>query len=227
MTCPEHDQQFLCADACGSEMDRFWAEGWRHFGIYFFRYRIAIHGGKVFSVLPLRIDLARFTLKRSQRRVLGINGDTKTRIQPTSIDKAKRALFDKHRTRFKENTPNSLSDFLSPFPATVPCRSFELCVYLGTKLIGVTFLDLGETATSAVYAIYDPAEAKRSPGILMMLRSIEFSRAQGYRYYYPGYAYREPYAYDYKKRFSGLEYLDWENGWKPYAALSGVVANSP
>jgi arginine-tRNA-protein transferase len=48
------------------------------------------------------------------------------------------------------------------------------------------------------------------------LHSIEFSRAQGYRYYYPGYAYREPSAYDYKKRFIGLEFLDWETGWKPY-----------
>jgi arginine-tRNA-protein transferase len=83
-------------------------------------------------------------------------------------------------------------------------------------LIGVTYLDIGQTATSAVYAMFDPAEAKRSLGILMMLRSIVFSRERGYRYYYPGYAYREPSAYDYKKRFMGLEYLDWTAGWKPY-----------
>jgi arginyl-tRNA--protein-N-Asp/Glu arginylyltransferase len=221
MTCPEEDQQFLCAEASGPQMDRFWADGWRHFGIFFFRYRTALHGGKTFSVLPLRIDLERFTFKRSQRRVLAINADTQTVLRPAFIDKAKRELFDKHRTRFTENTPKSLSDFLSPLPSAVPCRSLELCSYLGAKLIGTTFLDIGETATSAVYAIYDPAEAKRSPGIFMMLRSIEFSRAQGYRYYYPGYAYCEPYAYDYKKRFNGLEYLDWGSGWKPYAGSSG------
>ena len=85
------------------------------------------------------------------------------------------------------------------------------------KLLGVTFLDLGERATSAVYAIFDPAETRRSLGILMMLHSIEFTREQGYRYYYPGYAYHEPFSYDYKKRFIGLEYLDWTEGWKPYA----------
>ena len=85
--------------------------------------------------------------------------------------------------------------------------------------MAVTFLDLGENATSAVYAIFDPAEAKRSLGILMMLHSIRLSRERGYRYYYPGYAYREPFNYDYKKRFAGLEYLDWEFGWKPYRPL--------
>jgi arginine-tRNA-protein transferase len=52
---------------------------------------------------------------------------------------------------------------------------------------------------------------------MMMLQSIQLSRERAYRYYYPGYAYREPFAYDYKKRFTGLEYLDWEGGWKPYS----------
>ncbi|HME63045.1 MAG TPA: arginine-tRNA-protein transferase [Candidatus Binatia bacterium] len=216
MTLSDDDQQFLCLEASAEEMDRFWAEGWRHFGIFFFRYRTAVHGKKTFTVLPLRLDVSRFALTRSLKRVVGINRDLTSLIQPASVDKVKKALFSKHRLRFKENVPTSLSNFLSPLPATVPCRNLELCVYLGKKLTAVTFLDLGQTATSAVYAMFDPGEAKRSLGILMMLHSIQFTREQGYRYYYPGYAYREPFAYDYKKRFLGLEYLDWQTGWKPY-----------
>ena len=197
-------------------MDQFWAEGWRHFGIFFFRYRNAVHGDKIFSVLPLRLDISRFALTRSLKRVLGINRDTKTLLRPAFVDKPKQALFLKHRLRFKDNVPTSLDNFMSPLPDSVPCRNLELCIYLGKKLLGVTFLDLGETATSAVYAMFDPAEAKRSLGILMMLRSIEFTREQGFRHYYPGYAYSESFTYDYKKRFTGLEYLDWKLGWKPY-----------
>lgn len=199
-------------------MDELWAEGWRHFGIIFVRYRTAIHSGKRYTVLPLRVDLERFTLSRSQKRVLAKNRDTKVIIRPSSIDGAKELLFENHRARFDENVPDSLFNFLSPNPAEVPCPNLELCVYLGNKLLGVTFLDVGATATSAVYAIFDPEEAKRSLGILMMLHSIEFSRAQRRRYYYPGYAYREPFTYDYKKRFTGLEYLDWSAGWKPFRA---------
>ena len=216
MTLSDDDQQFLCLEASAEEMDRFWAEGWRHFGIFFFRYRTAVHGKKTFTVLPLRLDVSRFALTRSLKRVVAINRDLTSLIQPASVDKVKQALFSKHRLRFKENVPTSLSNFLSPLPATVPCRNLELCVYLGKKLTAVTFLDLGQTATSAVYAMFDPGEAKRSLGILLMLHSIQFTREQGYRYYYPGYAYREPFAYDYKKRFLGLEYLDWQTGWKPY-----------
>ena len=197
-------------------MDRFWAEGWRHFGIFFFRYRTAVHRGKQFSVLPLRIDLERFSPTRSQKRVLAKNSDARIFIGPTFVDEAKEALFLKHRRRFKESVPASLDQFLSPAPDSVPCLNLELCVYLNEALIGVTFLDVGATATSAVYAMFDPEESKRSLGILMMLYSIQYSRQQRHRYYYPGYAYHEPFVYDYKKRFLGLEYLDWTKGWKPY-----------
>jgi leucyl-tRNA---protein transferase len=215
MTATTDDQSFLCLEASPFEMDRYWAEGWRHFGILFFRYRAAIHHGKSFSVMPLRIDLERFRPTRSQRRVLAKNGDAKIWIRPTYVDEEKERLFLKHRDRFEENVPSSLGQFLSPVPDSVPCPNLELCVTLGEALVGVTFLDLGHSATSAVYAMFDPEEAKRSLGILMMLYSIHYSRQKGYRYYYPGYAYHESFAYDYKKRFIGLDFLDWAKGWKP------------
>ena len=210
------EEAFLRLNVRPAEMDHLWAEGWRHFGIYFFRYRTAIHGHKRLHVLPLRVDLQRFILSRSQKRVIKNNRDCRILIRPAKIDAAKNALFAKHRLRFTENIPGSLQDFLSPAPAYLPCPSLEICVYLGAALAGATFLDVGESATSGVYAIFDPAYPKRSLGILMMLQSIQFSVERGCRYYYPGYAYREPFAYDYKKRLAGLEYLDWDRGWQPY-----------
>jgi arginine-tRNA-protein transferase len=218
MTAAGDDQSFLCLNASPVKMDQFWAEGWRHFGILFFRYRVAAHGDKQFSVLPLRIDLERFALTRGQKRVLAKNRDTRTVIRPAIVDAARERLFAKHILRYKENIPSSLFDFMSPVPASIPCPNLELCIYLNETLAGVTYLDIGQTATSAVYAMFAPAQAKRSLGVLMMLQSIRLSRERGHRYYYPGYAYREPSAYDYKKRFMGLEYLDWTAGWKPYDA---------
>jgi len=216
MTLAQDDEHFLCLRASPARMDRLWAEGWRHFGVIFVRYRTSEHRGRQYTVLPLRINLSRFRLSRSQKRVLKKNRDLRLLIGPSSIDPEKEALFEKHRLRFDENVPTSLFNFMSPDPSSAPCPNLELCVFDGKKLLGATFLDIGATATSAVYAIFDPAAAKRSLGILMMLHSIQFSRDRGCQYYYPGYAYREPFTYDYKKRFSGLEYLDWERGWTPY-----------
>jgi leucyl-tRNA---protein transferase len=197
-------------------MDHLWAEGWRHFGIVFVRYHTSVHGGQPFTVLPLRIDLQRFAPSRSQKRVLAKNRDAEIIIRPSSVDAEKEVLFEKHRLRFEENVPTSLYNFLSNMPASLPCTNLELCVYIGGRLSGVTFLDVGARAISAVYAMFDPAQAKRSLGIFMMLQSLRFALERGCRYYYPGYAYEEPFAYDYKKRFTGLEYLDWTAGWKPF-----------
>jgi len=210
------DEHFLCLRASPAKMDQFWAEGWRHFGVIFMRYRTSEHGGKRYTVLPLRIDLWKIHLSRSQKRVLKQNRDLNVLFRPSSINAEKVALFERHRVRFEENAPTSLFNFMSPDPAASPCANLEICVYHGEQLLGVTFLDVGETATSGVYAFFDPAEPKRSLGVLMMIRSIQLSIERGCRYYYPGYAYREPFTYDYKKRFAGLEALDWALGWKPY-----------
>jgi arginine-tRNA-protein transferase len=216
MTLSTEDESFLCWNASAAQMDRFWAEGWRHFGIVFMRYPKAVHGGRDFTVLPLRIDLARFHPTRSQKRILAKNRDARVIVRSSFVDREKESLFEKHRLRFDENVPTSLFNFLSTIPGSIPCVNLELCVYLRERLSGVTFLDVGAQATSAVYAMFDPAEPKRSLGIFMMLQSIAFSLQRGYRYYYPGYAYREPFAYDYKKRFIGLEAFDWIEGWKPF-----------
>jgi len=226
MTLAKDDEHFFCLRASPGRMDQLWADGWRHFGVIFLRYRTSEHAGRRYTVLPLRIDLEGFELRRSQKRILAKNRDLRVILRPSSIDIEKEAVFEKHRLRFNENVPTSLFNFMSPDPTATPCPNLELCVYQDDQLLGVTFLDIGVMATSGVYAFFDPAAAQRSLGILMMLQSIQFSKERGCRYYYPGYAYREPFTYDYKKRFNGLECLDWERGWKPYdAALDSVPAN--
>ena len=78
---------------------------------------------------------------------------------------------------------------------------------------GDPFLDLGQDSSSSVYSIFDPNESKHSLGIDLILRSITLSLELGKRFYYPGYAYLEPSAYDYKKKLSALEVFDWAGNW--------------
>jgi arginine-tRNA-protein transferase len=214
---------FIAFNVPPERMDTLWAEGWRHFGWNFFRYRRASHGGRTYTVIPLRIDLSRFRLSRSQKRVLAKNRDATVVIRNAVYDSARERLFVLHARRFLEDVPSSLRLFLSPLPASVPCPNKEVAVLVDGRLVAVTFLDVGQSSTSAVYAIYDPAEARRSLGIFMMLESIRYSIERGCRYYYQGYAYREPFAYDYKKRFSGCEYLDWDESWRPYRTVSDAA----
>ncbi len=203
-----------------SQMDWAWSRGWRHFGTYFFRYNVSVSASGLLHVIPIRVRLANFLPSKSQRRILKRNADLEIKVRETMLDQQKHDLFNSHKTRFTDNVPDSLYTFLDSDAAHTPCTNHELCFYYQDELIGVSFLDIGESATSSVYAMFEPRVGKRSLGILMILKSIEYSIQLGKTVYYPGYAHREPSYYDYKKNFRGLEYYDWNHSWLPFIEQS-------
>ena len=213
---PSREEYFICWGADGRQMDALWAEGWRHFGPVFFRYRRWRHGGRSLTITPLRLDLARFSPSRSQRRVVARNRGLRVEVRPTAPDRETFEMFEAHRRRFRADVPESLHDFLSPLaPSEVPCRNETIRVYAGGRLVAAHFLDVGGRATSSVYSMFDPAESRRSLGVYTILLAVDYSRRLGCRHYYPGYATRETSPYDYKKNLAGLEEYDWRGRWVP------------
>jgi leucyl-tRNA---protein transferase len=195
------------------DMDMLWAEGWRHFGTFFFRDTKAWHNHQITQVLPLRINLQKFELSKSQRKLLRKNEAIQVVFREAFVDEQKEAMFFKHSARFTENIPDSIYDFMSESPAKVPCPMIECCLFDKDKLFAVSFLDVGLISTSSVYAMFDPDFADKSPGIHTLLEEIKFSQQYHKHFLYTGYAYEEASCYDYKKKFSGTEYYDWEGNW--------------
>lgn len=212
---PPIDESAYLISARPADMDHLWAHGWRHFGPAFFRYSHTLSGTELRHVMPLRLDLKRFSLSRSQRRVRRKVADLRLQVSPTVIDVERENLFELHKQRFTENVPESLENFLGPLPNRIPCANLEVALYDGSQLIAASYLDLGARSVSSVYGFFHPDHAWRSPGIATMLLEIEYAQQHGYRYYYPGYAFREPSHYDYKKQFAALETYDWLGRWIP------------
>ncbi|CAN5467268.1 hypothetical protein BH10ACI1_BH10ACI1_34190 [soil metagenome] len=210
------NEEFFASQIAPERLDSLLANGWRHFGEYFFRYNLGWHQNSIRAVIPLRIRLADFTFSKSQRRILTKNQDLQTFIRPIEITPETVAMFERHRFRFAENIPPSIYTFLSPEPATVPCEAFELAVYDQEKLLAVSFFDVGAEAISSIYGIFAPEETSRSLGILTMLLEIDFALNNGKQFYYHGYAYQGNSFYDYKKRFRSLEKFDWNGNWKNF-----------
>lgn len=209
------DEYFFADEATPEQMDYLWADGWRHFGMFFFRYSTLQKRDGIFHVSPLRLSLEKFTLSTSQKRVIKKNQDLRVEIRDAEIDDEKAALFDRHKVRFSENIPDSIFDFFSSQPSSIPCQTKEICLFREEQMIAASFLDLGALASSSVYSIFEPTETKRGLGIYLILLSIAYSQELGKQFYYPGYAYLEPSHYDYKKRFAGLEQFDWQH-WQEY-----------
>lgn len=198
------------------QMDSLWANGWRHFGTYFFRYNVGFMHDELRFVAPLRIRLANFGLSKSQRRVLRRNEDLEVAIGPAAIDPASEQLFHRHKTRFDHGVPESIYDFLSNEPAETPCEAKEIRVFGDGRLLAVSYFDIGGESTSGVYGTFEPEAASRGLGIFTMLKEIEYSIETGRKFYYQGYCYEGASFYDYKKRFRGTEAFDWRETWKPF-----------
>jgi arginine-tRNA-protein transferase len=212
---PQIDEWFHAHRVAPAAMDILWQEGWRHFGPEFFRYSTLEHNERREDVRPLRIALDQFRPSKNHRRILRRNADLTVRIQPVVLDAERVRVFNLHKQRFTENRPESLQTFLGSDPQDGPCQTLEIAAGKDGRLVGASYLDLGGSAVSTVYGMFDPSEAKRSLGIFTMLCEITHARERGCRYYYTGYAFQAPSAFDYKKQFHGVEWFDWRGNWRP------------
>jgi leucyl-tRNA---protein transferase len=224
---PWINEEFSAKRVHPGKMDALWAGGWRRFGTTLFRYSIALaESGALDVIVPLRITPADFVASKSQRRILRRNSDLDWETRRASLSPDVIELFQRHRTRFKQNVPDSLDVFLGSDPAASPCACLELRCLLHGRLIAASFMDIGARSVSSVYAVFDPAESRRSPGILTLLKEIEWAREHGMTFLHPGYATVGPGIYDYKKQFRPLEGYEWSSGeWRPWNELEcGPVA---
>ncbi len=189
--------------------------GWRHFGRHFFRYSLFLSENRMHWVQPVRVHLPRLTLSTSQRRILRRNGDLTVTVGQPVADAEHRDLFLRHRTRFATNVPERLADFLGDGLEQYPCPMVEVAARRNGVLVAASYLDVGVTCASSVYALFDPAESRRSLGIATMLWEIRHAGERGCSHYHPGYAFHEPSEMDYKKQFAGSEWFDWQGNWRP------------
>lgn len=211
------EEAFFELQVAPARLDALLAQGWRHFGPYFFRYSQQ-HSPTLQDIRPLRVDLDRFQPSKSQRRVLRRNADVRPHWGPVRLTEEHRTLFAAHAGRFEFNVPEQLEDFLGPWPELeVPCRLRELSVRDAQgRLLAASFVAQGEQAWSSVYAFFDPADSARSLGIATQLWELEAARAAGCRWLYLGYVTLQPSHYDYKRQFAGTEWFDWQD-WRTTA----------
>ena len=213
------NEEFYASQISPVQTDLLLAEGWRHFGEHFYRYNLGYYKYDIRTVYALRVNLEKFSFSKNQRRVLKKNQDLQIVIRPIEVTMEKEALFERHKQRFEYGVPDSLYDFLSYEPATVPCEGLEVCAYREKELLAAAFFDVGRESISSVYAMFAPEETSRSLGILTMLLEIKFALEKGKKFYYHGYAYEGNSFYDYKKRFRGLESYNWKNAWKEFEEI--------
>jgi arginyl-tRNA--protein-N-Asp/Glu arginylyltransferase len=195
--------------------DAFLAKGWfRGYGVMY-RSEFLCIDDDIFSTVNIRLPLVNHEFTKSQRKVIRkCEEEFTVTISPSRKSKQRDALYEKQKLRFKAFVHDSLQDITRHFDAHKRYTQQEICVYKGRKLVANSYLDLGLTSGASILCNYDPDFAQYSLGMYTMYKEIEYLKANGFEYYYPGYVMDKPSAFDYKKRISNLEFLNPQNKWR-------------
>jgi arginine-tRNA-protein transferase len=207
--------------------DAFLAKGWfRGYGVMY-RSEFLCIDDDVFSTVNIRLPLQNHTFSKSQRRVIRkCEEEFTVTIAPVRKSKQRDALYEIQKNRFKAFVHDSLQDITRHMDAHKRFSTQEICVFKGRKLVANSYLDLGNTSGASILCTYDPEYSQYSLGMYTMYKEIEYLKANGYEYYYPGYVMDKPSAFDYKKRVGKLEFLKSENNWRPVSEFDSTKSKA-
>ncbi len=155
----------------------------------------------------IRIPLADFRMRRSQRRVWRRNQDLRVTVGPPRVDAERLTLFNRHKLERgladRPTTARAYQEWL----VTSCVRTVETRYHLGDRLVAVGILDLGRRAASSVYFYFDPDLSRRGLGTFSVLAECAWLRRQGLDWYYLGLYVRDCPQLAYKARFTPHERL--------------------
>jgi arginine-tRNA-protein transferase len=211
------EYEYVGAMTAAEYMERM-LRGWRRFGGTLFRPRCA----RCTACRSLRVDVAQFRPDRSQKRNRKLNdGVVKLRVGDPAVTRAKLALYDRYHAFQAEhkgwpqhparNAYSYAESFVhNPFPTQ------EWCYYIGSKLVGVGYVDDLPSGLSAIYFFYDPDERQRGLGIWNVLSLIEQAQVRRLPHIYLGYYVIGCPAMEYKAAFAPNQALGTDGQWHDF-----------
>jgi leucyl-tRNA---protein transferase len=177
------------------------------------------------ACVSVRVPVADFRPSRNMRRVSRLNGDIIGEMRANKPTSEQYSLFRGYLD--ERHGDGGMADMtVLDFAMMVEDSHVETVVVeyrrrdtaesgngrAAGPLIGVSVSDVLGDGLSMVYSFFEPEEAHRSMGTLMILDHIDRARAMGLKYLYLGYWVKGSEKMDYKGRFLPQERLHPE-GW--------------
>lgn len=159
--------------------------------------------------ISVRIDVAHFKARRTQRRIIKKNQDliiTKTPpvFRQEHFDLYHKYISTRHSGTSMDNpTEAEYEDFLCNQWSQGSFYEFRLY----DKLIAVAVIDPLKHGLSAIYTYFDPDYASRSLGAFAILWQVEEARRLGLPWVYLGYWIKDCSKMTYKTDYQPLEYF--------------------
>lgn len=178
--------------------------------------------GEIYRVYWLRFDVRTLHPHRSHRRLRQRNSRFSFSIKPFSgIGDHHHSLHQKYRDSIDFDGAPTIAECLfgeNPNQAN-HFQTQCLSVYDKDALIAGGYFDTGHTSAASILHFYDPDYRRYSLGKFLILLTVDYLKATGFQWYYPGYVVQGCPKMNYKL-FLGQEqahYFDPDGRrWKPF-----------
>jgi arginine-tRNA-protein transferase len=189
-----------------------------------FAYRPGCAGCR--ACTPVRIPVAQFVFRRPWRRILRDNADLVARARGPVATQEQYALFHHYVT--SRHAAGGMAEMTwAEFRAMIADSPVDTEVIEwrrpDSRLVAASLTDRCLSGFSGVYKFFDPAEARRSLGSLIILWHVQRAAELGLPYVYLGYWIAGSPKMAYKARFQPLEQLT-PSGWRPLSAAQARAA---
>jgi arginine-tRNA-protein transferase len=168
----------------------------------------------------LRFDVGQIKRHDSHQRIRRKNRSFRFTIQPLkSVDEAAIELYDRYYASIDFDGASSIQRCLwgDENPAANIFDTKCISIFDQSKLIAVGYFDCGDKAAASILHGYHPDYKRYSLGKYLILLTLDYLRANHYRYYYPGYVIEGLDKMDYKlflgkdqAEYFKPETLSWE-----------------
>ena len=178
------------------------------------------------ACLSARIDVRKFKIRKSQKRVLKRNRELERKATSPWATEDQYKLFRKYLS--VRHAAGGMADMdVFEFAAMIeetPIRTRIIEYRLGIKLMAVALTDLIEDGLSMVYSFFEPKPLTMSLGTYIILDHIAMAKEAKLPYLYLGYWVPGSPKMGYKARFSGLE-IYHKNEWQSLDDPDGFNAD--
>jgi arginine-tRNA-protein transferase len=186
-----------------------------------YAYRPACTGCQ--ACVPVRIPVARFQFRRKWRRILRDNADLAPSERRAVATQEQYALFRRYlEGRHAESGMVEMNwpEFRTMIDdSSIQTRVVEWRRVGDRSLIAASLTDRCPSGLSGVYKFFDPDEARRSLGSMIILWHVQRAIELELPYAYLGYWIASSPKMDYKARFQPLEQLT-PAGWQPLSVAT-------
>ncbi|MBT1696957.1 arginyl-tRNA--protein arginylyltransferase [Fulvivirgaceae bacterium PWU4] len=205
------------------ELDGYLERGWFRMGQTIFTTNFLNFRHQLYGAIWLRIVLPDLTHDKQQQKLMKRNAGFRTEVKRASINAAKEELYAKYKLGISFEVSSSLKELMYRNSLHDLYHTLEVCVYDQGKLIGAGFFDIGATSGAGITSFYDPDYKKYSLGKYLIYQKLEYCKASGLSFFYPGYFVPGYSFFNYKLGIGteALQYLDFSSQhWLPIDQFS-------